>query len=519
MSRKKQNKISCPRPRADIPFEKTTNTMKKTSSIIALDIGTTSTKGILYSVDNGTLFSSSQSYRSLFPSPGRAEQNPDDVLDAVIRVVRALIDDNDITPATISSLVFGGILHSLLPVDRKGNKLCDALTWADTRSTVQSDKLRKTLDIETVRARTGCTVHPLYFLPRLVWMEEEAPEIFRKTARFISIKEYILYRLFGSIAVDRSIASGTGMWNVKTMDWDDELMELAGIDKGKLSPVTDTHFTLPKLKSEYASQMGLLEGTPGVIGGADGPLAHFGSVGLDDTRMSLTMGTSAAVRKISDIPTVLKGKEAWCYYLTENKWVLGGVVHDAGNVIEWFGNNFFPVVSPQEDIFKILNRAVHSIPPGADGLLFLPFMTGERSPSYNPNARAALIGMNFSHGKEHMLKALVEGLAFRVYSIAGMFNPAQDMELILTGGILKSPAWMQITADFLGRKLRMPGVEHASAWGACLVALRALGIIGSLEKVNDYIEFGDAVHYNPDNHRMYHPVRERYEEYYKRLFS
>jgi gluconokinase len=493
--------------------------MKKTSSLIALDIGTTTTKGILYSIDDGTLLAGSQSYRSIFPSPGRAEQDPDEVLGAVIQVVRALIDDNDIDPATVSSLVFGGILHSLLPVDRKGNKLCNALTWADTRSTSHSEKLRKTLDIETVRVRTGCSVHPLYFLPRLLWMGEEVPEIFRKTVRFISIKEYILYRLFGSVWVDRSIASGTGMWNVQTMDWDDELMELAHIDKSRFSPVTDTHFILSGLKGEYASQMGLLEGTPCIIGGADGPLAHLGSVGLDDTRMSLTMGTSAAVRKISDKPSVLKGREAWCYYLSENKWLLGGVVHDAGNVIDWFGNNFIPVGPPQEDIFKMLHKSVLSIPPGADGLLFLPFMSGERSPYYNPNARAALIGMNFSHGKEHMLKALVEGLAFRVHTVARMLNPAEDMELILTGGILKSPAWMQITADFLGRKLWMPEVTYASAWGACLVALRALGIIDSLEKIGDYIKIGDAVHFNPDNYRMYRSVCKRYEEYYNRLFS
>jgi gluconokinase len=493
--------------------------MKNTHAIIALDIGTTSTKGVLYSVDDGTLFSSSQRYRSIFPSPGRAEQDPEEVLGAVIGVVRALIDDNDIDPATISSLVFGGILHSLLPVDRKGDKLSNSLTWADTRSSSQSEKLRKTLDVETVRARTGCTVHPLYFLPRLAWMVEEAPQIFRKTARFVSIKEFILHRLFGSVAVDRSIASGTGMWNVQTMDWDEELMKLARIDKSRLSPVTDTHFILSGLQRTYASKMGLLEGTPGVIGGADGPLAHFGSVGLDDTRMSLTMGTSAAVRKISDTPAVLESGEAWCYYLTENKWVLGGVVHDAGNVIEWLGNNIFPTGSPKEDIFKMLHRAVLSIPPGADGLLFLPFMSGERSPSYNPKARAALIGMNFSHGREHMLKALVEGLAFRVNTVARMLNPAQDMELILTGGILKSPAWTQITADFLGRKLRMPGVLHASAWGACLVALRALGIIGSLEKVSDYTKLGDVVHFNPENYKKYRSVRKRYEEYYNRLFT
>jgi len=413
---------------------------KLNNYLIALDIGTTSTKGILYKIGQNIVAASSQSYPSFYPSPGIAEQDQDEVLDAVLSVVQSLMQDSGIRPSSVSALVFGGILHSIFPVDKQGRALCRPLLWADTRSSTQSERLRKELSVEDVRSRTGCTVHPLYFLPRLAWFREEAPDIVKRTYKFLSIKEYILHHLYGRFVVDKSTASGTGIWNIFTMDWDAELLRIAGITPDRLSQVVKTTYILKGLKQHYASRMGLLTGTPGIIGASDGPSAHLGSVGLNEDRMSLTIGTSAALRKNVPHPLVIPNTESWCYYATENNWVLGGVVHDAG-------------------------------------------------------------------------------IAYRIYSVYRMLTSGKETELVVTGGILKSPVWLQITADFLGKRLLKPKVKQAAAWGAALIALRALGAIKETAHINEHIETAGSIDFNEHNHQLYKKIRFSYDTYYKKLFS
>jgi gluconokinase len=494
--------------------------MRNGNSIIALDLGTTSTKGILFRIGHGIIATCSREYPTLYPLPGRAEQDPEQVLDGVLQVVRGLVEDTGTDPSAVSCLAFGGILHSLLPVDREGRPLSNALIWADMRAERQCTDIRSRLDTDQVRLQTGCPLHPLYSLPRLLWFREHAKELFETAVRFVSIKEFVLQRLYGEYVVDRSIASGTGLMNTSSLDWDETMLEVAGVRRQRLSEIVDTAHVLPRLRGETAKRMGLSEETPGVVGASDGPLAHLGSVGMNPARMSLTIGTSAALRKAVSEPTVVPGSEAWCYYMTEGIWLVGGVVHDAGNVIQWIQDRFLS--EPKhgtQGVFDLLDRAKREVPPGSEGLLFLPFMSGERSPFYNPEARSAVIGMTFSHTPAHLLRAAVEGIAFRVQEVLDVLDPGGSCELTVTGGILRSESWLQITADFLGRKLFRSGVQLASAWGAALIALRALGLINSLDEINSLIEPGQPVLFDRANHDSYRSLKQRYDEYYRKLFT
>jgi gluconokinase len=491
--------------------------MASTEHLIALDMGTTSTKGLLYAIDRGIVSTCTREYQTYFPSPGRAEQDPDEVLDAVIGVVRDLVAQGDVRPVTIKALVFGGILHSIIPIRGDGRPLNRALIWADVRGTEQCDRLRGRLDTRELLARTGCPLQPLYFLPRLRWFGEESPGIFESASRFISIKEYVLHRLYGEYLVDRSTASGTGLMNTHTLDWDDELLREAGIVRERLSPIVDTDYRLEKLRGGMARRMGLNPHTPGIAGASDGPLAHLGSIGFDPSRMSLTVGTSAALRRLIPEPAVLPGTEAWCYYMTEGAWLLGGVVHDAGNAIQWFAEHFLD--GKGEGFFQLLDRARKTVPPGSEGLFFLPFMSGERSPFYNPSTSSAVIGMRFSHGKEHLVRALVEGIAYRIRSAYDAIDAARSPDLVVTGGILRSDSWLQITADLLGKRLLRAGVRFASAYGAVLVALRALGVIGSPQELQQYVKPGNAVEYDTEHHGLYEELLPLYDEYYTKLFT
>ncbi len=507
--------------------------MKRGTYIIALDIGTTSTKGILYLLGSGNRIDSenhtggdyhingeiskseSLSYPSYFPSPGYAEQDPDEVLSAVISVVAALA--KNIHPQDVGALVFSGILHSMLPVDKHCRPLTRALLWTDMRAKQQSDALSGHLDSNEVYRHTGCTINPTYYPARLQWFKQEARDILKKTHKFISIKEYVLYHLFGKFTVDRSMASGTGIWNMSALDWDKDLLADIGFDSRLFSEGTEPTTDIGGLKREPALKMGLHPGTPGIIGATDGPLAHLGSVGLDDTGMSLTVGTSAAMRKIEPKPTVNIETGTWCYYLLDGFWITGGVIQDAGNVFGWLSDTFFE--KDFRTIFNLVEKSVKNIPPGADGLFFFPFMAGERSPRYNPEARAAVIGMTFSHKKEHILRSLMEGIAYRISTLYRILSKGDDYRLVLTGGILDSPTWMQVTADFLGRSLWKSGKRYAAAWGAILLAMRALRIVDSPKKLQRFISAGGKIEYDHTAHRQYKGVRASYERYYQRLFG
>jgi gluconokinase len=487
--------------------------MKRGEYIIGLDIGTTSTKGLLFEINGSIVNVRSENYQIYYPGHVMVEQDPEEVLHAVIKVVYDLVTHSRIPSVAVISLVFGGILHSLIPVDKSGNALSRALIWADSRSTEQSEQLRKEMDVEDVKLRTGCTIHPLYFLPRLAWLKIHRNDVLKHTFKIISIKEYIIHKLYDVFIVDRSIASGTGVWNVRTMNWDSDLLNAVKISSHIFSRIVEPTYILKGLKHKHASAMGIPEGTPSVIGASDGPLAHLGSTGLRDQAMSLTIGSSGALRRSVHEPTILHGREAWCYYLYENNWILGAVTHDAGIVVKWLSDNFLT------DTFDDINAWAEKVPAGSEGLLFFPFLGGEKSPHYNPSARGAVIGLSFSHEKKHIIRALMEGISYRLYSNYRMLVPKNDMDLVVTGGILKSPIWMQITADFFGKRLYKPGVVEASAWGAVLLGLRALGVIKNMEEMKRYTEYSEFIEYNPHNHLIYKEVNRLYENLYSRLFS
>ncbi len=495
--------------------------MQRGTYIIALDIGTTSTKGILYCIGGqyrirGEISdSASLSYPSHFPFPGYVEQDPDDVLGAVVSVVSALT--KKIHPQDVQALVFSGILHSMLPVDKNCRPLTRALLWNDMRAKHQSDVLMDCLDSNDVYARTGCTIHPMYYPARLLWFRQKAGDVLKKTHKFISIKEYVLYRLYGKFIVDRSTASGTGIWNMRTLDWDKDLIADIGFDSGLFSDVSEPVSCAGELKQEPALKMGLSAGTAGIIGAAGGPLAHLGSVGLDDTGMSLTVGTSAALRKIEPKPTINFETGMWCYYLLDGVWIRGGVIQDAGNVFRWLSETIF--ANNLRVVFDLVETSVRNTPPGACGLFFFPFMAGERSPHYNPDAKTAIIGLTFSHRREHICRSLMEGIAYRISTLYRILSEGDDFRLVVTGGILDSPAWMQITADFLGRNLRKSGTRFAVAWGAVLVGLTALGIVDSPKKLQSFNSLGGQINYNLEAHKQYKKIQVSYEMYYRRLFG
>jgi gluconokinase len=487
--------------------------------VIAVDIGTTRSKAVLYRIGAGIEQTADREYRTYHPEPGWVEQDPDEVFQGVLETVGDLMNKTRIPPRAVAVLSFGGIWQSMLPVDKRGEALTRSLTWADSRALQQSQCLRKELTPERVLERTGCSIHPMYFLPRLLWYREKAPEILAKTHRFVSIKEYVLHKLFGEFKVDHSIASGTGIWNMDKMNWDEELLQTIGCESRLFSPVFEPTTSAGTLLPEVASAMGLRSGTPAIIGAADGALSHLGSCGLRDDRMSITVGTGSGLRRRKSNPTVVRGSEMWCYYLVDGSWLLGGIVQAAGNVVKWFAENFITEEESEDRALEKLNRAAETIPPGSEGVLFLPLLAGERSPYYRPEARGLIYGLTFSHTREHLIRAMLEGIAYRLYSVYSLLSGQEDPTIVVTGGILNSPIWLQITADYFGKTLRIPKILETSAWGGVLLGLQSLGVLTGQDRFDSMIELSGEIIPDAESHRHYLELYKAQKDVYHRLFE
>jgi gluconokinase len=490
------------------------------SHIISVDIGTSGAKAMLCDTRGTIAAQERASYACYYPEPDWVEQDGDEVLTAVVAVIGSLVERAGLASSAVEAIVFGGIWQSFLPLDAEGRPLCRALTWADHRSAKENALLRIRLDNEDVRSRTGSALHPMYFLSRLLWFKNQRPDLYARTARFVSIKEYVLSRLYGTRVVDRSIASGTGVWNIAKGDWDYELLASAGVGEARFSDCVEPTSTVRGLKSGYAAAMGLSEGAPAIVGAADGALAHLGAVGLADDRMSLSAGTSIALRQRRAAPRTVRGSEAWCYYLAEGSWLAGGVAHDGGNTLRWVAENVLGVQPGDEAAFDRMNELAGRAAPGASGLSFFPFFGGERCPNCRPDARGAITGLSFSHGKAELTRALYEGLAFSIRAIYRMLAGELHPDLVATGGILRSPVWLKIVADCLGKPLWRPSVDESAAWGGVVLGLKALGAYPDLAAASSaLVGVSGAVEPAPPRQAEYERIMQEYERVYARLYA
>jgi gluconokinase len=488
--------------------------------LIAVDIGTTHVKAILYRDKSGIIGQESEYYATYYPQPDFVEQDPEEIFGAVLKVIKRLMD-NSLTPANgIAALVFAGIAQSLIPVDNKGNALSRSFNWADKRSLAQNSFLKTKLDSEVVKQRTGCTLHPMYFLSRLAWIKEETPDVFNKAERFISIKEFVLERLFGVQQVDHSIASSTGIWNMHTKNWDQDLLSEIGVPVNRFSECVEPTTLLSNgLNHSYALQVGLLEGTPGVIGAYDGGLAHLGSLGINSNRISLTVGTGAALRRWIPSPRVIPGSEAWCYYLAEDNWLLGGVLHDSGNVLKWFVDRFMPSFENKSEAFSQLDALAEGAPAGADGLFFIPHLGGERCPHYFPDSKGFIYGLTFSHGLNHLVRAMMEGLAYNLYSVYRMLAPDLKPELVVSGGILNSPTWLKIVANFFHSTLWLPQIKETTAWGGVMLGLKAIGAVRDFNELDSLIKTSGKQEPEPETQHFYQELLAGYDLLYNKMYG
>jgi gluconokinase len=492
------------------------------SYFIGVDVGTTSTKAIVFSATGEMKSISNRGYPIGVPRAGWAEQDPEEIFTDMLLAVREAVRQANIAKSAIAAIGFSGAMHSLIAVNADGQPLTAAIIWADNRSIEQTTRLKQDGTGQALYLRTGTPIHPMSPLTKLRWMREEAVETFQQTARFISIKEYIFYKLFDRFIVDYSIASATGLFNLKQQQWDAAALDYVGISSDRLSELVPTTHILTGIKREYAETMGIDANTPIVIGASDGVLANLGVGAINPRQIAITLGTSGAVRTVVPIPLTDPQGRTFCYALTEDHWVIGGPSNNGGIVLRWLRDEFCHTeiaLAKQmgADPYEVMIKAASEIALGADGLICLPFLSGERAPYWNAEARGIFFGVGLHHHRAHFIRAVLEGILFSVYSInlalQDLVNTAEEIRA--SGGFARSGIWLQMAADVFGYDVVVPQVYEGSGFGAAVLAMVAVGQLSQLEEVESLIQAGDRYHPNRDYTRRYHQLFEIYDRLYR----
>ncbi|WP_334077825.1 gluconokinase [Paenibacillus sanfengchensis] len=468
--------------------------MEQKAYMIGVDIGTTSTKAVLFE-ENGTIVAfANEEYPLYTEAADVAEQDPEEIFSAVLNAIRHVMTQSNAAPERILLVSFSAAMHSVIPIDPSGKPLMRCLTWADNRSVEWSKKLKNELGGHEIYLRTGTPIHPMSPLSKLLWLRHDKADIFKQTFKFISIKEYVFAKLFGEYVVDHSIASSTGLLNLERLDWDEEALRVAGITPDQLSTLVPTTHIMKRLSESYAEKMGLLPSTPFVIGASDGVLSNLGVNAIAPGVVAVTIGTSGAIRTVVDRPKTDPKGRIFCYALTEKHWVIGGAVNNGGVIFRWVRDEFAASevetakrlgISPYDVLTKIGER----VAPGSNGLLFHPYLAGERAPLWNPNARGSFFGLTLHHQKEHMIRAVLEGVIYNLYTVLLAMEEqiGEPKKIQATGGFARSPLWRQMLADIFDQKVVIPESIESSCLGAVVLGLYALGKIDSFDAVSDMV--------------------------------
>ena len=444
--------------------------MASNEIILTVDIGTTSTKVLAVRHDGAVLARHAVEYPLHAPLPGRAEQDPDEIVRAVQIGLHAVRKAMDTAPAGIC---FSSAMHSVIAVDAKDAPLTPSITWADGRAAQQASRLKFEGLATGLHARTGTPVHAMSPLCKLIWLRENEPAVFARAARFISIKEYVLQRLTGIRAVDHSIASSNGTFSLHDLRWDEEALRLAGIDASRLSTPVPTTRVIGTLRADEAAQLGIEPSTPVVIGATDGPLANLGNGAIDPGIFALTLGTSGAVRCVVPAPTADRRGRLFCYALTDSDWVIGGAINNGGIALKWVRETF-GYASMDE-----MKADAMRTPIGANGLRFLPLLSGERFAAFKPTGPAVIHGVTTAHTRADFARAAIEGIGYLLGKIVAALEEstgADAREIRVGGGVLEFAPARQLLADMLGRQVSMPESPEASSLGAAWLGFRALGL-------------------------------------------
>lgn len=440
------------------------------SHVIGVDVSTTATKAILIDVTGEVLAVASSSYDYDVPRPMWSEQDPHLWWDGAVNAIREVMGRSGITPAQVDAVGLTGQMHGAVLLDDEDEVVRPAILWNDQRTSAECDEIRSKVGRERFIQITGNDALTGFTAPKLLWVKNNEPENWKRVNGVLLPKDYVRLRLTGEHALDVAGGSGTVLFDLASRTWSDELLEFLGIDRSLFPVVYEGVEVTGTVDRRAAESTGLAPGTPVVAGGGDQSANAVGVGAVQPGVMALSLGTSGVVFATSDGPAIdPEGRvQAFCHAVP-GRWHMMGVMLSAAGSLRWLRDSLAPDVG-----FDELDAGAAVVAPGSDGLIFLPYLTGERTPHPDPLARGAFVGLTVGHDLRHLTRAVLEGVAFGLRDgldlmvEAGVPRPAV---VRASGGGVRSALWRQILADVLETEIATVDTEEGAAFGAALLAL------------------------------------------------
>lgn len=479
-----------------------------------VDLGTSSVKFLAFDKIFQPLYRFSKKYELHSSKENQAELDPDEVLNKTISTVKKLVDRTKKDNYQIQFISFSSALHSLIAVDRDYNPLTGCLTWADSRAMEFKPVLVEFFQQEYIYQKTGCPPHAMYMPAKILWIKKYRPGLAEKIAKYITIKEYILYHLTSQKVVDYSLAGAGGLMNINELKWENKLLDFLELSPDKLGNLRDAKYRI-YLNKSVVKEIGV--NVPVVIGSGDGPLANLGAGAFQENNYVVTIGTSGAVRRFSRKPVLDKFHRTWCYLLDEDIYLPGGAINNGGLVLDWLQRNFYKELKTEKEFFNKLEKTLLDLPPGCNKLFFLPFLSGERSPNWQSATRGIILGLGLNHGRPELLKAAVEGIVMRIYSVYEALKNmlGENNKIIATGGFTRSEAWLQLLSDILGKKVCSFQDHEASAAGAAMLGAVAVGEISDYNNIKTNFKVKSTKEPDLKNYRKYQKLFALHKKIYQ----
>ena len=484
------------------------------SHVLGLDVSTTATKAVILDGDGAVAAVASAEYPYDTPRPLWSEQDPQLWWEATVRAVREALETAGLTGDGVDAVGLTGQMHGLVALDAADRVLRPAILWNDQRTGAECDLIRELVGRERLIAVTGNDALTGFTAPKILWVRANEPGVWARIAHVLLPKDLVRLRLTGGRAVDRADGAGTILFDLAARDWSTEILDALGIDRDWLPETFEGPEVTGTVTEDAAAATGLRAGTPVVAGGGDQAAAAVGVGSVEPGISSLSLGTSGVVFTTTPDPTVEpEGRlHAFCHSVPE-RWHLMGVMLSAAGSLRWYRDTLAPGIG-----FDELVAEAADAPPGCDGLLFLPYLTGERTPYPDPLARGAFVGLTVAHTRAHLTRAVLEGVAFGLRDSLELVRGAglaPSTEIRATGGGIQSELWRQILTDVLDARIVTTSTAEGAAQGAATLAAVGAGWHASVEDAcHAFVQIGDPTEPSGED---YGGAYARYRELYPAL--
>ncbi|MFC7678493.1 xylulokinase [Paenibacillus sp. GCM10028914] len=482
------------------------------SYVIGVDLGTSAVKTVLIDRSGKVVAEHSEAYPLSQPKPGYSEQRPEDWVEKTLLSLKRLMEETAIEPSAVEGMSFSGQMHGLVLVNEEGAALRPAILWNDTRTTAQCRRIEDTLGDDLLRIARNRALEG-FTLPKILWVQEFEPDVLDQAAKFLLPKDYVRYRLTGEYAMDYSDAAGTLLLDVAGKHWSTEILDAFQLPHTLCPPLVESFDLCGVLLPEIAEQSGLLPETKVFAGGADNACGAIGAGILAEGQTMCSIGTSGVVLSYEERTEVdFEGKVHFFNHGQQDAYYIMGVTLAAGYSLEWFKKTFAPGVS-----FDELLGGVGEIPAGSGGLLFTPYIVGERTPHPDANIRGSFIGMDAGHKLSHFARAVLEGITFSLRESIDILRASGTKidKVISIGGGAKNENWLQMQADIFNAEIIKLESEQGPAMGAAMLAAYGCGWFPSLQEcASAFLRPAQTYKPNPEAAAIYDKLFPLYQNVY-----